>query len=151
MSPRVGCGKIGTCGRSDAGRQLLLPVFSDRHDAESGVDVVFEQHGARKTDFRRGQSIGARDHWMTRFKPSRPVWMSPEAYEAFPDCLEVREMRVRGKILVTTLTPQEASKNELGRLFADRWPVEVDLRHLKTTLGMEALKYKTAEMCEKAL
>ena len=60
-------------------------------------------------------------------------------------------MRVRGKILVTTLTPQAASKNELGRLFADRWPVEVDLRHLKTMLKMEALKYKTAEMCEKAL
>ena len=116
-----------------------------------GVDVVFEQHGARKTDFRRGQSIGTRDHWMTWFKPSRPAWMSVEAYEAFPDCLEVREMRVRGKILVTTLTPQEVSKNELGRLFADRWHVEVDLRHLKTTLGMEALKCKTAEMFEKEL
>ena len=99
-----------------------------------GVDVVFEQHGARKTDFRRGRSIGTRDHWMTWFKPSRPAWMSPEAYEAFPDRLEVREMRVRGKTLVTTLTPQEASKNELGRLLADRWHVEVDLRHLKTTL-----------------
>ena len=46
-------------------------------------------------------------------------------------------MRVRGKILVTTLTPREASKNELGKLFANRWSVEVDLRHLKTTLGME--------------
>ena len=41
---------------------------------------------------------------------------------------------MRGKILVTTLTPQEASKNELGRLFVDRWPIEVDSRHLKTTL-----------------
>ena len=81
----------------------------------------------------------------------RPAWMSVAAYEAFPNCLEVREMRVRGKILVTTLTLQEASKNELGKLFADRWHVEVDLRHLKTTLGMEALKCKTAEMCEKAL
>ena len=51
----------------------------------------------------------------------------------------------------TTLTPQEASKNELGRLFADRWHVEVDLRQLKTTLGMEALKCETAEMCDKEL
>ena len=58
---------------------------------------------------------------------------------------------VRGKILVTTLAPQEASKNALGALFTDRWPVEVDLRHLKTTLGMEVLKCKTAEMCEKEL
>ena len=116
-----------------------------------GVDVVFEQHGARKTDFRRGQSIGTREHWMTWSKPSRPAWMSVAAYEAFPDCLEVREMRVRGKILVSILTPWEASRNELGALFTDRWPVEVDLRHLKTTLGMEVLKCKTAGMCEKAL
>ena len=52
---------------------------------------------------------------------------------------------------VKTLTPQEASKNELGSLFADRWHVEVELRHLKTTLGMQALKCKTAEICEKEL
>ena len=60
-------------------------------------------------------------------------------------------MRVRGKILVTTLTPQEVSKNELGALFTKRWHVEVDLRNLKTTLGMEVLKCKTAKMCEKEL
>ena len=88
---------------------------------------------------------------MTWSKPPRPAWMSPEAYEVLPDCLEVREMRVRGKILVTTLTPQEVSKNELGALFTKRWHVEVDLRNLKTTLGMEVLKCKTAKMREKEL
>ena len=131
---------------SDYCTYFLIAVMQSR-----GVDVVFEQHGARKTGFRRGQSIGTRDHGMTWSKPSRPAWMSVAAYAAFPDCLEVREMRVRGKILVTTLTPQKASKNELGALFTKRWHVEVDLRHLKTTLGMDVLKCKTAEMCEKEL
>jgi hypothetical protein len=27
-----------------------------------GVDVLFEQHGARNTDFRRGAQLGVRDH-----------------------------------------------------------------------------------------
>ena len=54
---------------------------------------MFEQYGARKTDFRRGQSIGTRDHWVVWSKPSRPAWMNPEAYEAFLACLEVRSAR----------------------------------------------------------
>jgi transposase len=29
------------------------------------VDVVMEQHGARRTDFRRGKSLGTRDHIVT--------------------------------------------------------------------------------------
>ena len=53
---------------SDYCTYFLIAVMQSR-----GVDVVFEQHGARKTDFRRGQSVGTRDHWMTRSKPSRPT------------------------------------------------------------------------------
>ena len=30
----------------------------------AGVDVLFEQNGARHTDFRRGVSLGSRDHIM---------------------------------------------------------------------------------------
>lgn len=117
-----------------------------------GVDVVFEQHGARQTDFRRGEKLGQRDHLVNWSKPPRPAWMSPEAYKAYPDKLQVREMKVRKKVLVTTLLkPGEASKNELGKLFVRRWQVEVDLRNIKTTLGMETLKCKTAAMCEKEM
>jgi hypothetical protein len=117
-----------------------------------GAEVLFEQHGARQTDFRRGKKLGERDHLVNWSKPSRPAWMSPEEYKEYPDKLEVREMRVRGKVLVTTLlNPGETSKNELGKLFVLRWSVELDLRNIKTTLGMEALKCKTAAMCEKEM
>ena len=36
----------------------------------AGVDVLFEQTGARITDFRRGQSLGARDHIVRWPKPA---------------------------------------------------------------------------------
>ena len=38
-----------------------------------GVDVLFEQNGSRITDFRRGQSLGTRDHIVRWPKPpTRP-------------------------------------------------------------------------------
>jgi hypothetical protein len=33
-----------------------------------GVDVLFEQHGSRITDFRRGHSLGKRDHAVVAVK-----------------------------------------------------------------------------------
>lgn len=118
-----------------------------------GVDVVFEQHGARKTDFRRGEKLGTRDHVVQWRKPAvRPDWMTAEAYADYPDTLTLREAKVRKKVLVTSfLQAREVCKQELSELFLQRWHVEVDLRHIKTTLGMEALSCKTPSMCEKEM
>lgn len=121
----------------------------------SGVDGVFEQHGARKrsTDFRQGERLGVRDHLLVWPKPKkRPEWMSPYEYAQAPATLTVREFQAGGKILVTTLVdPKEASKSELRALFQRRWNVELDLRNIKTTLGMEHLRCKTPEMALKEL
>ena len=62
----------------------------------AGVDVLFEQNGSRITDFRRGQSLGTRDHLVYWPKPAaRPAWMTPEQYAQFPDEIRVREVKVR--------------------------------------------------------
>jgi hypothetical protein len=118
-----------------------------------GVDVLFEQHGARHTDFRSGEKLGARDHVVQWNKPvARPAWMTPQEYAAYPAELTLREVKVRKKVLVTSfLIPREVCKREIGRLFLQRWNVELDLRNIKTTLGMERLTCKTPEMCEKEL
>ena len=116
-----------------------------------GVDVVFEQHGARHTDFRTGEKLGARDHVVQWSKPvARPAWMTPEEYNAYPAELTLREVKVRKKVLVTSLlNPREVCKREIGKLFLRRWNVELDLRNIKSTLGMERLTCKTPDMCEK--
>ncbi len=117
-----------------------------------GVDVLFEQHGARATDFRRGERLGVRDHLMWWSKPARPAWMSVEEYRDYPDEIKVREVKVGKKVLVSTfLSPRKTSKAELGKLYWQRWNVELDLRNIKTTLGMEVLSCKTPQMCEKEL
>jgi len=120
-----------------------------------GIDGVFEQYGARKrsTDFSRGEILGARDHLVVLPKPKKkPEWMSQVDYDQAPETLKVRELYAGGKILVTTfLCPKETPKAVIKALYRSRWNVELDLRNIKTTLGMERLSCKTPEMAVKEL
>ncbi len=122
---------------------------------QQGVDGLFEQYGARKrsTDFRLGQILGVRDHLVVLTKPKqKPDWMSQEAYDQAPATLTVREFQAGGKIMVTTLLdPKQAPKARLRRLYSCRWNMELDLRNIKTTLGMEQLRCKTPAMAHKEL
>ncbi len=118
--------------------------------AERGIDAVFEQHGsrARVTDFRRGKRLGERDHLIVLDKPViKPDWMNQADYEGAPATLTVRELRTGGKTLLTTfLDAKQTSKADLRALYKNRWHVELDLRNIKSTLGMERLSCKTPEM-----
>lgn len=120
-----------------------------------GVDGVFEQHGSRKrsTDFRRGKKLGRKDHLITIKRPKYPpAWMNQEQFDAAPETLTVRELNVNGKILVTTLCdPTIVSKCELMYLYKSRWNIELDIRHIKTTMGMEALSCQSPDMAEKEI
>lgn len=122
---------------------------------ERGVDAVFEQMGSRKRtmDFRKGKHLGVRDHIIELIKPKKkPDWMTQEQYDIAPHSLHVRELKVDGKVILTTLlSPKEASKKQLGSLYRERWHVELDIRNLKTTLGMETFSCKTPEMVEKEM
>ena len=122
---------------------------------EKGVDVVFEQMGQRRrvTDFRTGVRLGERDHLINIPKPViKPDWMSQAQYERLPDYLTIRELKVGHKVLITTLlSSKQTSKSELKALYQKRWQIEVDFRHIKTTLGMETLSCKTPQMNEKEI
>jgi hypothetical protein len=119
-----------------------------------GVDGLFEQYGARKrsTDFRTGERLGAHDHLIVWTKPKKPDWMSQAEYEQVPETLTVRELSAGGKVMVTTfLCAKETPKGELKALYRRRWNVELDLRNIKTTLGMEKLRCLTPDMALKEL
>lgn len=118
----------------------------------AGVDVVVEQNSAKITDFRRGKKLGKRDHQVDWLRPKRPDWVSEEEYAQFPEKLCVRELQGGERVLVTTLlTPCAARKRELMRLYEQRWHVELDLRNIKTSLGMEVLSCRSPQMVEKEL
>src|ERR1700733_11294169 len=76
--------------------------------------------------------------------------MSREDYAALPDELTLREVKVGKKTLVTSfLCPRKVCKRALGRLFQQRWHVELDLRAIKATLQMAELSCNTPQMNEK--
>lgn len=92
-------------------------------------------------------------HWFkSRYKPT---WMSKEQFAELPAWVEVRKIRyaIRQKgfrskeiTLVTTLLDSERySLGDLAELFRQRWEIETNFRHLKTTMKMDALKCRTVD------
>lgn len=131
--------------------------------SQRGIDSVFRMHHLRKTDFRKGKRLGSKgiyDHLVTWKKPRKgTLHLEPELYDRLPETMLVREIRyfihIRGfrteKVtLVTTLLDHHIYTYELlAELYGLRWQVEIDLRHLKTTMKMEHIHSKTPEMVRK--
>lgn len=115
-----------------------------------GVDVLTRQHARRVTDFRRGKRLGKRDHLVVWRCPARPPWMEQEVYARIPEALVLREAKVAQWVLVSTLIdPVQVSKEELNALYIQRWHIELDLRAIKTVMGMEILRCKSPQMVQK--
>jgi len=115
--------------------------------------LVFRQRSTVKSDFRRGKHLGKRDHIIHLKKPKRKViWMSDEAWLELPDEILIREFSVKGTVYITTLLDSaEYSRKVLAKLYLERWKIEVDFRSIKTDLGMDMLRCKTAEMVKKEI
>jgi hypothetical protein len=127
-----------------------------------GVDVVARLHGGRKVDYRRAhQRLGHRDALFI-FKKGyqQSTVLSPEEWAELPDQITVRILQftalIRGRkarvTLVTTLLDAVLyPAAELIALYRRRWQLELSLRHLKTTMGMEQLRCESPEMIGKEL
>lgn len=125
-----------------------------------GIDGVFSQHGARHTDFRKGEKLGPMDHTVFWPKPPKPEWMSKTEYVSLPNKIKIREIQLPNSftssgenlIIVTTLTDSsDFSVGDANELYGWRWNAELDLRNLKTTMSMEHLSCKSPDMIRKEL
>jgi len=146
LAHRLRSGDVIVADRFYAGYFLLAWLM------RQGVDIVVRQHQLRHTDFRRGQRLGAKDHVVLWARPQRPVWMDEATYAAMPETLTLREVRVEGLTLVTTLLDaQQVSKKELLGLYRLRWQVELDLRAIKTVMQMDILRCKSPAMVTKEI
>jgi len=152
-------------------RQLLhrfVPgdiLLADRHYCsyfliavlmQLGIDFVVRLHQCRRMDMRRGQRLGSGDHIVEWKRPDKPDWMDAVTYARMPASIRVREVfvqvnqpgfRVQSLVAVTTLTDSEAfSQQAIAELYHKRWLVELDIRALKITLGIDVLRCKRPEM-----
>jgi hypothetical protein len=150
---RLDRGDIVLADRAFAGYFLIALA------RERGADLITRLHQARRVDFRRGKRLGRGDHVIELVKPPRPKWMDEATYKRMPETLELREVdsgatdRDGKKItVVTTLTdPKRYSRTELAAASKMRWNIELDLRAIKTVMGMDILVCKTPEMITKEL
>jgi hypothetical protein len=119
---------------------------------EQGVDIVCELQGGRRADFRRGQRLGKDDHVVSWSRPRRPSWLSEQQYKSLPEELVLRESRMKGRVLVSTMhDARTVRKAQLFELYEQRWQVELDLRSIKAVLGMRVLSCMSPQMNEKQI
>ncbi len=78
--------------------------------------------------------------------------MDKNSYLSYPDKITVREFQCHGVTYVSTFTNHKKfHKKDLEKLYAHRWQVEVNLRDIKNTLGMDVLSCKSPDMIEKEI
>ena len=129
---------------------------------QRGVDVVARLHQRRKADFRKARRLGKNDGLFTWKKGcQQSAILSPQEWDLLPAPITVRIIRftaaIRGMrhrritLVTTLLDPTLYPAQELMALYARRWRLELCLRDLKTTMGMEQLRCKTPAMAEKEL
>ena len=109
------------------------------------------------------ERLGKDDQLVEWFKPksSCPAWMTPEQYDALPDSITVREIRrtvrledgrrITVTVVTTLLDPIAYPADAIIELRMRRWEVETDIRHLKTTMGMDVLKCQSEDGVRKEL
>lgn len=114
-----------------------------------GVDVVCALPSDRKQD----------SHAVVWNKPPRkqkPI--DRDAYAALPDTLNLRQLdvQIEGRdglpktvTLITTLTDRAITDREIAELYRQRWNCELDLRSIKCSMQLDAIRAKTPDMVRK--
>ena len=128
---------------------------------KKGVDTVARLHQARKVDPSAGRTLGPGDQLVSWAKPQRTDGWSKEAWDALPDTLSLRLVRIiietpgfrtRTVTLATTLIdPVAYPAQELRTLYGQRWNVELHFAQIKTILGIDILRCQSPEMICKEL
>lgn len=174
-------GALGPCSGKEVGEMALLRELLDRFQPGDvyvadrahcsywllaalrarGVDVAIRLHQSRHYDFNNGRRLGHDDHVVEWTRPARPDWMDKPTYQATPITLTVREVRFRVDrpgyrtreiIVATTLTDAtKYTRDDIAELYHHRWRVELSIRDIKETLGMDVLRGKTPEMLRREI
>lgn len=126
-----------------------------------GSHYVGRGHASRRVDFRKGVQLGPRDHIAVWWKPTSRGVVDAEQWAQLPEYVVVREIyvrvavrgfRVKQFVAVTTLLDADRYEAaDLAELYRARWQVELNLRSLKSIMGMDHLKCQTPEMVRKEL
>jgi hypothetical protein len=108
------------------------------------------------------KKLGENDYIYLWKKPvSRSLLWSKEIFFNMPDEIYIRIVEIsvnkngfrtrKMKIVTTLLDHERYSAEDIGKLYFKRWIVELRLKDIKTTMGMDILKAKTPRQVEKEI
>jgi hypothetical protein len=127
-----------------------------------GIDVVTRLHQGRDPDGRRGKRIGPGERLRVFTQPvQRPKSLAKRIWNKLAPELTVRLITVKVNrkgfrpgvitLMTTLLDVEKYPRPMIEGLYLRRWKLELCLRDIKTTLGMEVLRAKSPEMVEKEI
>ena len=129
--------------------------------SEHGIELVMKNHHKRDDHPKDAKKICKGQRIVTWQRPERTQWMTREEYESFPNQVEVRLVDVNVDqsgfrtdsftVATTMLDYKECPGDWIASVYRSRWLVELDIRSIKCTLGMEHLRGKTPEMVRREL
>lgn len=121
-----------------------------------GVTVVMRNHHLRKDDLAAAERLHKNDHEGIWQRPPCPAWMSATDFATMPAEVRVRLVLVHCDVpgqrtqklaVVTTFFDQRLySADWIAALYRGRWTVELDIRAIKATLGMDVLRAQSPAM-----
>jgi hypothetical protein len=129
---------------------------------QRGVDLVARLHQRRQVDFRQAQRLAKNDGLFVWTKGGQPSHvLSAREWRQLSAQITVRVLRftatIRGHrarritLVTTLLDPKLYPAQELIALYCRRWRLELCLRDLKTTMGLERLRCQSPDLAEKEL
>ena len=129
-----------------------------------GIDSVMTL--ARRAPVRAAKSmkvLGSDDLLIAwpRPKHTKKLSYSKSEWETLPEELPLRQIRVTVKhpgfrtqkfyIITTLLDAKQYPAEDIAELYFKRWDVELFLRDIKTTMGMDVLRCRTPDMVNKEI
>jgi len=121
-----------------------------------GVHIVMKNHHKRDDHPAGARRLDRRERLVVWDRPPCPEWMSAEDYSAQPETIEIRLVDVQvveagfrtdAFTIATTIMDRKVyCAAWIGSVYQSRWLVELDIRSIKCSLGMDILRAKTPEM-----
>lgn len=121
-----------------------------------GVRIVMKNHHKRDDTPAGAKRLNKRERITVWSKPDRPKWMSQDEYERMPEEIEIRLVDVaveqpgfRAKtftVATTIMDHKLYSRRWVASVYRSRWLVELDIRAIKCSLGMDIVRAQTPDM-----
>jgi len=153
-------------GDISLGDKMFCNYFELSMLRKRGVDSVVTLPSAKRRPIAEAHAVKilGKDDLIIKWK--KPVWNKKAAYsreewEQMPAELILRQIKVDVSaagfrtesftIITTLLDPDAYPAEELAELYFRRWDVELFIRHIKETLGMDVLRCKSPDMVRKEI